>query len=78
VRSASIARRTDASLAANVTPFTLGGAAIEAIGFGLGERIGELLNADKKGRKDLELVFCLEENEYNGRITPQLVVKDFR
>ncbi len=78
VRSAAIARRTDAPLAPNVTPFTLGGAAIEAIGFGLGERIGELLNADKKGRKDLELVFCLEENEYNGRVTPQLVVKDFR
>ncbi len=78
VRSAAIARKTDTPLAPNLTPFTLGGAPIEAIGFGLGERIAELSNADKKGRKDLELIFCLEENEYNGRVTPQLVVKDFR
>jgi single-stranded-DNA-specific exonuclease len=78
VRSAAIARKTDAALAPNVTPFTLGGAPIEAIGFGLGERIAELQTSDKKGRKDLELIFSLEENEYNGRITPQLVVKDFR
>jgi single-stranded-DNA-specific exonuclease len=79
VRSSTIAQKTNGvALATNVTPFTLGGASIEAIGFGLGERIAELQTSNKKGRKDLELVFCLEENEYNGRITPQLVVKDFR
>jgi single-stranded-DNA-specific exonuclease len=79
VRSAILAQRTNgAKLAPNITPFTLGGAPIEAIGFGLGERLSELLNADKKGRKDIELVFSLEENEYNGRVTPQLVIKDFR
>jgi len=64
--------------AANLTPFTLGGAPLEAIGFGLGERIEELKGPDGKGRKDLELVFFLDENEYNGRVTPQLVVKDFQ
>jgi len=79
VRSAVIAPRPNGTpLAANITPFTLGGAPIEAIGFGLGERLGELLTENKKGRKDIELVFSLEENEYNGRITPQLVIKDFR
>jgi len=64
--------------AANLTPFTLGGAPMEAIGFGLGSRIEELKGPDGKGRKDLELVFFLDENDYNGRVTPQLVVKDFR
>jgi single-stranded-DNA-specific exonuclease len=79
VRSSTIARLDNGvAIAPNITPFTLGGASIEAIGFGLGERIAELKNSDNKGRKDLELVFSLEENEYNGRITPQLVVKDFR
>ena len=62
----------------NVIPFTLGGAAIEAIGFGLGERIRELIAPNGRGRKDLEMVFYLEENEYNGRVTPQLVVRDFK
>ncbi len=77
VRSTILAPQSN-ELAANLTPFTRGGATIEAMGFGLGERIAELVNADKKGRKDLELIFSLEENEYNGRITPQLVIKDFR
>ncbi len=65
-------------LAPNIKPFTLGGGSIEAMGFGLGERINELKDADGKGRKDLELVFYIEENEYNGRVIPQLVLKDFR
>jgi len=66
------------ALSPNLIPFTLGGAPIDAIGFGLGERIEELKGPDGKGRKDIELVFFLEENEYLGRVTPQLVVKDFR
>ena len=66
------------ALPANLTPFTRGGAPLEAIGFGLGARIGELKGPDGKPRKDLELVFFLDENDYNGRVTPQLVVKDFR
>lgn len=62
----------------NLIPFTLGGATLEAMGFGLGERIQELLDKNGRPRKDLELVFMIDENEYNGRVTPQLVVKDFR
>lgn len=78
VRSSIIIQSNNgAPFASNITPFTLGGASMEAIGFGLGERIDEL-KADGKSRKDLELVFYLEENEYNGRVTPQLVVRDFR
>ena len=79
VRSANIIQvAKDGNMLPNVVPFTLGGGTIEAIGFGLGERIRELTATNGKGRKDLEMVFYLEENEYNGRITPQLVVKDFR
>jgi single-stranded-DNA-specific exonuclease len=79
VRSANLMQHVNGSATLpNVIPFTRGGAAMEAIGFGLGERIKELTGPDGKGRKDLEMVFFLEENEYNGRITPQLVVKDFR
>jgi len=71
---------TQATLQANpnVRPFTLGGGTIETIGFGLGERIGELVDESGKPRRDLEMVFALEENEYMGRISPQLVVRDFR
>jgi single-stranded-DNA-specific exonuclease len=76
--SAMPLNRDAARPAANLIPFTLGGAPMEAIGFGLGARIDELKGPDGKGRKDLELVFFLDENDYNGRITPQLVVKDFR
>ncbi|HEY3874658.1 MAG TPA: single-stranded-DNA-specific exonuclease RecJ [Candidatus Kapabacteria bacterium] len=82
-RSGTILRATRESengtaIAANLLPFTTGGAPIEAIAFGMGDRLLELKGPDGKGRKDLELVFFLEENEYNGRIAPQLVVKDFR
>lgn len=62
----------------NLVPFTLGGAPLEAMGFGLGERLEELLDASGRGRKDLELVFMIDENEFNGKVTPQLIVKDFR
>ncbi|MDP4198075.1 MAG: single-stranded-DNA-specific exonuclease RecJ [Bacteroidota bacterium] len=65
-------------LAQNLIPFTIGGGAMEAIGFGLGERLRELLGPNGRGRKDLEMIYYLEENEYMGRVTPQLVVKDFR
>jgi len=79
VRSSNIVQGTSGvAMASNVTPFTLGGASIEAIGFGLGERLADLKGPDGKWRKDLEMVFYLEENEYNGRVTPQLVVRDFR
>lgn len=64
--------------APNLIPFMRGGGAMEAIGFGLGERLRELLGPDGKGRKDLEIIFYLEENEYMGRVTPQLVIRDFR
>jgi single-stranded-DNA-specific exonuclease len=62
----------------NVAPFTLGGGTIEAIGFGLGERVKEFTDSTGRSRRDLEMVFGLEENEYNGRITPQLVLRDFK
>jgi single-stranded-DNA-specific exonuclease len=61
----------------NLIPFTLGGATLEAMGFGLGERISDLLDKNGSPRKDIEMVFFIDENEYNGRVTPQLIVKDF-
>jgi hypothetical protein len=31
------------------------------------------------GLKDeLEIVFSLDENDYNGKVTPQLVLRDYR
>lgn len=61
----------------NLIPFTLGGAPVEAMGFGLGERIHELIDPNGNPRKGIEMVFYIDENEYNGKITPQLIVKDF-
>ena len=46
---------------------------IEAIGFGMGSRIGEL-----KAGKNVDLAFNIEENEYRGTITKQLRIHDFR
>lgn len=66
------------AMSSNVVPFTMGGAPIEAIGFGLGTRLNELLGPNGRGRKDVEIVFYLEENEYEGRVTPQLVIRDFK
>ncbi|MDP4236155.1 MAG: single-stranded-DNA-specific exonuclease RecJ [Bacteroidota bacterium] len=70
------ANRTDTN--PNTIPFNLGGNPIDAIGFGLGTRIDELKGDRGKLREDIEMVFALDENEYNGRTTPQLVIKDFR
>ncbi len=78
VRSVIRASVNGQPTAPNLTPFTIGGAPIEAIGFGLGHRLAELKEENGNPRKNLELVFFLDENEYNGRVTPQLVVKDFR
>lgn len=79
VRSAAIVQSMSAgAMSSNVIPFTMGGGVIEAIGFGLGTRLNELLGPNGRGRKDLEIVFYLEENDYDGRVTPQLVVRDFK
>lgn len=66
------------SITPNNVPFTLGGATIEAIAFGAGERIEELMDSRGKVKQEIEIIFALEENEYNGKITPQLVIRDFR
>ena len=46
---------------------------IEAIGFGLGERAGEL-HPDIS----LEIVGHVAENHWNGRSTVQIEIKDFK
>jgi hypothetical protein len=62
----------------NIVPLNIGGNPVDAIGFGLGKRIEEL-KADRGNLRDnVEMVFALDENEYNGKTTPQLVIKDFR
>ena len=63
--------------AKNNIPLCLGGAPLDAIGFGLGERMDELSKGNKL-RDDLEIVFALDENDFNGKVTPQLVLKDFK
>ncbi|MEI8134969.1 MAG: single-stranded-DNA-specific exonuclease RecJ [bacterium] len=70
------ASRTDPN--PNIVPLNIGGNPIDAIGFGLGNRIDELKNERNKLREDVEMVFALDENEYNGKTTPQLVLKDFK
>jgi single-stranded-DNA-specific exonuclease len=57
------------------------GAIIDAIGFGLGELLPRVAN----GRKDVECVFTVEENDYipnNGgntaNVVPQLKIRDIR
>jgi single-stranded-DNA-specific exonuclease len=57
------------------------GAVFDAIGFGL----GDLLPRVSQGRKDLECVFSIEENDFNspsggrqGDVLPQLKVRDLR
>ncbi|MBS1902248.1 MAG: single-stranded-DNA-specific exonuclease RecJ [Bacteroidetes bacterium] len=62
----------------NTVPLCIGGAAVDAIGFGLGDRVSELSASPGKLRSDLEMVFALDENDFGGRVTPQLVLKDFR
>jgi len=51
-----------------------GGVAFEAIGFNLGHTIDRLSG----GGRPLEMVYAVEENEYNGRKTVQLRIKDIR
>jgi single-stranded-DNA-specific exonuclease len=70
------ANRTDPN--PNIIPLNIGGNPIDAIGFGLGKRIEELKGNRGKLRDDVEMVFALDENEYNGKTTPQLVIKDFK
>ncbi|HYM35303.1 MAG TPA: DHHA1 domain-containing protein, partial [Steroidobacteraceae bacterium] len=65
------------NFASNNVPLCIGGSAIDAIGFGLGERMGEL-SKNSKLRDDLEVVYALDENDFGGKVTPQLVLKDFR
>lgn len=57
------------------------GAVLDAIGFGLGELLPRVAN----GRKDVECVFTVEENDYvpnNGgntaNVVPQLKIRDIR
>jgi single-stranded-DNA-specific exonuclease len=52
-----------------------GGASFDAIGFNLGEKLERLL--DGSGRP-LEVVYAVEENEYNNRKSVQLRIKDLR
>jgi single-stranded-DNA-specific exonuclease len=56
------------------------GFTFDAIGFGMGDRLREVL-----GRKDLSLVYIVEENDWtpngearDGETTPQLKIKDLR
>ncbi len=51
-----------------------GGAAFEVIGFGMGHHLPRVQQAEH----GLDLVYVIEENEYNGRKTIQLRAKDLR
>jgi single-stranded-DNA-specific exonuclease len=51
-----------------------GGASFEAIGFNLGSHLSRVAN----GGRPLEMVYAVEENEYNGRKSIQLRIKDLR
>ncbi|QQG41049.1 MAG: single-stranded-DNA-specific exonuclease RecJ [Candidatus Levyibacteriota bacterium] len=46
---------------------------IDAIGFGLGEKAGEFSVGDK-----VDIVYTIDENEWNGRKTLQLKVRDIK
>ncbi|RPH92842.1 single-stranded-DNA-specific exonuclease RecJ, partial [candidate division KSB1 bacterium] len=50
------------------------GASFEAIGFNLGYYLDRVANHSRP----LEMVYAVEENEYNGRKTVQLRIKDLR
>jgi single-stranded-DNA-specific exonuclease len=69
------ASRTDPN--PNIVPLNIGGNPIDAIGFGLGTRTNELKTENGRLREDIEMVFALDENEFNGKTTPQLIIKDF-
>lgn len=51
-----------------------GGVSFEAIGFNLGQQISRFGN----GNRTVEMVYAVEENEYNGRKSVQLRIKDLR
>jgi single-stranded-DNA-specific exonuclease len=46
---------------------------IAAIGFGLGNKMDLVTN-----QKPLEATYCIDENEWNGKVTTQLRLKDIR
>jgi single-stranded-DNA-specific exonuclease len=50
------------------------GTQFEAIGFNLGDHIDKFMN----GRRTYEMVYVIEENEYQNRKTTQLRIKDIR
>ncbi len=50
------------------------GVVMDAIGFNLGDKIYRI----SPGEQDVEMVFTIDENEYQGRKTIQLRVKDLR
>jgi single-stranded-DNA-specific exonuclease len=51
-----------------------GGVSFDAIGFNLGQHLGRVSN----GSRTVEMVYAVEENEYNGRKSVQLRIKDLR
>lgn len=46
---------------------------IAAIGFGLGKKIDKVI-----GKKPFDIVYCIDENEYNGTVALQLRLKDIQ
>ena len=44
-----------------------------AIGFGLGAKINEV-----KNQKRFDMLYCIDENEFNGSVTIQLRMKDLQ
>lgn len=44
-----------------------------AVGFGLGNKLPIV-----EGKKPFEAVYCIDENEYNGKVSVQLRIKDLR
>ncbi len=50
-----------------------GSGPIGAIGFNLGEKLGTI-----KNRQQVDVVFSIDENEWNGAVTIQLKLKDLR
>ena len=52
---------------------TAGGRTYDAIGFNLGKKASVVA-----GGKAFKAVFTIEENEYQGRISPQIRLKDIK
>ena len=46
---------------------------LAAIGFGLGNKMSLVID-----KKPFEMVYCIDENEWNGKVTTQLRLKDIR